>query len=258
MFLEEEGDILLADNKKITVFAVSQSNLPPNAQILLGIEHLKGLQVSVDFAIHRPLCQLSEAMAFGKFVLSSRKSYFITRNSGLKESFGCLSDSLSFSNSLAMTSVFVLLLGLCLLLKGPNWSGPAISLLALELNPTHLFLEMVLLVGLVFFAAKGRQLSQLYLSLAADLARVRLPQIDSRLSLDSQNRLARMHTKSFASVFAPQPSHFRREDSSAWGERRGPVELRKDNFSLGRCERRFKAGSSWRFRSGISLWKIQN
>jgi hypothetical protein len=69
----------LADNKKITVFAVSQSNLPPNAQILLGIEHLKGLQVLVDFAIDCPFCQLREAIAFGKVSLVSRKSSFITR-----------------------------------------------------------------------------------------------------------------------------------------------------------------------------------
>jgi hypothetical protein len=41
----------LDDNKtKITVFAVSQSKLPSNAQILLGIEHLKGLQVSLSIS----------------------------------------------------------------------------------------------------------------------------------------------------------------------------------------------------------------
>ena len=62
IFLEEEGDILLDDNKiKTTVFSVGQSNLPPNAQILLGIEDLKGLKVSLDFAMLHPGCELGEA-----------------------------------------------------------------------------------------------------------------------------------------------------------------------------------------------------
>ncbi len=150
VFLEEEGDFLLADNKKITVFAVSQSNLPPNAQILLGIEHLKGLHVSVDFAIDRPFCQLSEAMAFGRVSLASRQPSFFAQAAAQRESFRRLSDSLSFNDSLAMAPVFLLLMGLCLSLMGSHFSGFAGPLLALKLHPAHLFLEVCLFLSLVF------------------------------------------------------------------------------------------------------------
>ncbi len=127
--MEEEGDILLDDNKtKITFFPVSQSNLPPNAQILLGIEHLKSLQVSLDFAMLRPCCELGEAMAFGKLSLSRRDSLLLDRNSGLKGAYVCLSDFLSCSMTFAVTLVFLLFSGLYSLWKEPNWSVPAISL----------------------------------------------------------------------------------------------------------------------------------
>jgi hypothetical protein len=120
VFLEEEGAILLADNKKIIVFAVSQSNLPPKAQILLGIEHLKGLQVSLDFALDHPFCQLAEAMACGQASLVSRVAV-------QKKSCHHLSDSVSFNDSLAVTSILLLLVGLCLSPCGETPSCPPVS-----------------------------------------------------------------------------------------------------------------------------------
>jgi hypothetical protein len=234
-FWKRKETIFLADSKKITVFAVSQSNLPPNAQILLGIEHLKDLKISVDFAMLRPSCQLSEAMAFGKLSLSRCDSPLLDRNSGLKESYGCRSDCLSFSTILAMTSVLLLFLGLCSLLKEPNWSGPALSLLASELNPIHLFLKSVLLVCSFLFAAKGLELSRLCLSHRGPCARS-LATGQCLPPLDCQSHLERMHANNFASVFAPQPPHLRREGSCAWGERRSPFNSRKEYCSIGRYE----------------------
>ncbi len=105
VLLEEEGDILLADSKKITVFAVSQSNLPPKTQILLGIEHLKDLRVSLDFAMLHPGCELSEAVACGKVSLSRVDYLLLDRNPG---SYGCLSDVVYFSKTLTIILVFLL------------------------------------------------------------------------------------------------------------------------------------------------------
>ncbi len=217
VLLEEEGDILLADSKKITVFAVSQSNLPPGAQILLGIEHLKELQISVDFAMLRPFCQLSEARAFGKSSLSCGDS-LLDRSSGFKESYCCLPKRLSLNTTLAMTSVLLLFLGLGCLLKGTNWSGLEISLLNYELSPIHIVLESVLLICLFLFAAKGIELSRLCFSLTEDLARVRTPRVSPCLPPDYHSQLKRMHANSFASVFAPQPSYLQRESPCAWGK----------------------------------------
>ncbi len=51
-FLEFEGDFLLANNRKITVFAVNRCNLPPQADILLGIEDLRVLSVSYIITLY--------------------------------------------------------------------------------------------------------------------------------------------------------------------------------------------------------------
>jgi hypothetical protein len=61
-FLELEGDVLLANNKEITVFAVNRCDLPPKADILLGVEDLKNLSVSLDYALHHPGCEIRAAI----------------------------------------------------------------------------------------------------------------------------------------------------------------------------------------------------
>ncbi len=64
--LEMEGDILLAGKRKITVFAVESSDLPPDTPILLGVPHLRALAVSLDFALLHSHCEIEEAMKFGR------------------------------------------------------------------------------------------------------------------------------------------------------------------------------------------------
>ncbi len=60
--LEVEGDFLSAGKIKITVFCVRKRDLPPNTEILLGIEHLKSLPLSLDFVMLNPHCRVEEAM----------------------------------------------------------------------------------------------------------------------------------------------------------------------------------------------------
>jgi hypothetical protein len=58
-----EGEILLAGNVEITVFAVENKDLPPGTSVLLGNPHLKGLGVSLDYAQLHPGCLFSEALS---------------------------------------------------------------------------------------------------------------------------------------------------------------------------------------------------
>jgi hypothetical protein len=113
LFLEEEGDFLLADNNKITVFVVGQSNLPPNAQILLGIEHIKDLRISVDFAIDRPFCQLEKAMAYGQASLA-RFSSLVSLSSEKEGPRSSQFASDFLDDSLAVAPICVFMMGLCL------------------------------------------------------------------------------------------------------------------------------------------------
>jgi hypothetical protein len=58
-----EGEILLAGNVEITVFAVENKDLPPGTRVLLGNPHLKSLGVSLDYAQQHPDCLFSEALS---------------------------------------------------------------------------------------------------------------------------------------------------------------------------------------------------
>ena len=60
-----EGEIVLAGNVEVTVFAVENTDLPPGTRVLLGNPHLKSLGVSLDFVQQHPGCQFSEALAVG-------------------------------------------------------------------------------------------------------------------------------------------------------------------------------------------------
>jgi hypothetical protein len=58
------GDLLLAGNRAVTVFAVDKGDLPPDFHALLGTSHLQELGISLDYALQHPGCPLVEAIAF--------------------------------------------------------------------------------------------------------------------------------------------------------------------------------------------------
>ncbi len=58
------GDLLLAGNRAVTVFAVDKGDLPPDFHALLGTSHLLELGVSLDYALQHPGCALVDAIAF--------------------------------------------------------------------------------------------------------------------------------------------------------------------------------------------------
>ncbi len=60
------GDLLLAGNHRITVFAGEKGDLPPDFHVLLGTAHLLELGASLDFALSHPGYPLTDAMAFGR------------------------------------------------------------------------------------------------------------------------------------------------------------------------------------------------
>jgi hypothetical protein len=213
LFLEEEGDFLLADNTKFTVFVVGQSNLPPNAQILLGIEHIKDLRISIDFAIDRPFCQLEEAMAYGQASLAR----FSSLVSVSKEKEGPLSSLLALDfldDSLAVAPICLfmvglclfLIVGLCLSLMGPHFAALAVFFAGVELHPARSFMEVSLLLGLSFVLWRGLQFPRCHRAFTRDPTRANFPRASSRLSPEVKGCLARMHARDFASVFSPPPA----------------------------------------------------
>ena len=125
----------------------------------------------------------------------------------------------------AVTLVFLLFSGLYSLWKEPNWSVPAISLASSELNPVHLFFEMVLLFCLCLFAEKGLELSRRCFSLSENLARARSPRGNSQPPHDMKGYLAHMNARNFASAFSPKPSLFGREASRAHSQSGGRLSL---------------------------------
>ncbi len=56
-----EGDILLDENCFLTLFAVSDEELPPGIRALLGNQHLIELSVSLDYAQAHPEGPLQSA-----------------------------------------------------------------------------------------------------------------------------------------------------------------------------------------------------
>ncbi len=58
------GDLLLAGNRAVTVFAVDKGDLPPDSHTLLGTSHLLELGVSLDYALQHSGCPLVDAIAF--------------------------------------------------------------------------------------------------------------------------------------------------------------------------------------------------
>ena len=72
MLFEMEGELSLAGNLEVTVFAVKKGDLPPNAHALLGNLHLKQLRVSLDFAQNHPYCSLEDAIDYGRTLVFPR------------------------------------------------------------------------------------------------------------------------------------------------------------------------------------------
>jgi hypothetical protein len=66
-----EGELSLAGNVEITVFAVGKDDLPPDSHALLGNKHLRELRVSLDFAQNHPYGSLVDAIAFGRSLVFS-------------------------------------------------------------------------------------------------------------------------------------------------------------------------------------------
>jgi hypothetical protein len=71
-FFEMEGELSLVENLEITVFAVKNGDLPPNAHAMLGNLHLKQLRVSLDFAQNHPCCRLEDAIDYGRSLVFPR------------------------------------------------------------------------------------------------------------------------------------------------------------------------------------------
>jgi hypothetical protein len=125
-----EGDVLLAGNRKITVFAVEEQDLPPNTPILLGVPHILALSVSLDFALYHPSCEIKEAMDFSLSPVFSRSFtsrkvettpwfrtppfdiwtvlYGVLFASLLGLTCGLTSESLPLESSLTLVSLFAL------------------------------------------------------------------------------------------------------------------------------------------------------
>ncbi len=64
---DKVGDLLLAGNRFVTIWAVEKGDLPPDFHVLLGTPHLLELGVSLDFALHHPGCPLRETMVTREF-----------------------------------------------------------------------------------------------------------------------------------------------------------------------------------------------
>ena len=139
-----EGDILLAGTKKITVFAVESTDLPPDTPILLGVPHLRALSVSLDFALLHPHCEIKEAMKFG--CLSPFREGF---RSPLRQDSVSVFSRFSPTNSQLEPGLLGALVASalwCLFWLVSEGLSPT-SLVALSLTP--LKLEVVLLVSLL-------------------------------------------------------------------------------------------------------------
>jgi hypothetical protein len=236
----------LADNTKITVFVVGQSNLPPNAQILLGIEHIKDLRISVDFAIDRPFCQLEEAMAYREASLA-RFSSLVSLSAEKEGPRSSLFASEFLDDSLAVTPIRLLMGGLCLSLfaelclslMGPHFAALAVSFAGMEVHPAHLFIEVSLLLGLSLVLWRGFQFPRRHRAFRRDPTRANCPRVSSRLSPDVKGCVARMHARDFVSIFSPpQPSPFRRAESCSYGGGGGPASWPRNVFDPGWCEPR--------------------
>jgi hypothetical protein len=72
LLFEMEGELSLAGNLEITVFAVEKGDLPPNSHALLGNPHLRQLRVSLDFVQNHPHCRLEDAIDYGRSLVFPR------------------------------------------------------------------------------------------------------------------------------------------------------------------------------------------
>ena len=74
--LDTCGDVRIND-RTLTVFAVSEKELPPGFTMLLGVPDLKHLDVSFDFVRDHPGCSMTDAIQ-GLEPLDSHKTVYTT------------------------------------------------------------------------------------------------------------------------------------------------------------------------------------
>jgi hypothetical protein len=193
VLLREEGDVSLAGNRKITVFGVGQSNLPPNTQVLLGIEHLKGLRISLDFALHHPFCEMEEAIAAGENAMSHFGCQGALGVQGTRQLGHKLPRSVPVCDSALWTAFCLFLSGLCLSKAKALMPEGAPGLSALDLSQMDSLLEFGLFICLALVVWRGQQVSQPSPRFAAGTLRHESEGRDSHLSPELKQCLKRMH-----------------------------------------------------------------